>query len=812
MTGVLQDVAYCVRRLARAPGFTATVAALLAFAFAANASVFAMVYALQYKPLPFPAADRAVIAWLVDLNANHFVSMPVERMESVSREHPALELMAGVMGTQLWTKTARWADRKRIETLFFQPALFGLLNLKPAVGRIPNLEDAESRDPANVLVSSNFAVDRFGSAANAIDRTLELEQGRFRVIGVMPTDTPAFRDVQIWKPATFSAVDGSGTGIDYDDAILFGRLGAGMSLAEAGERLTAQLSASPTSPPSAGGAHLRVSVQPIRNFWGFGGPVSLLLMLGTVLLIMLITGANVCNLYIARLLQLQHETAILAALGAAPRRLARIQVIEAALLSAAGAALGLALVPLGLAVLGHEDLVPTGGPFPIRLDLVTVGFVGVLALLLAIALALSGQWLQRQAADIHDQLKAGGTRQTAGVRVERTRFALIVVQIALTISLLTGAGLLARSAHKLLTEDIGFDRDRLVIAGLAMKSGGPAIYQSAVNRFQERAQALPGVRGITRASVFPFATGGWLLSYRLPGTSPSDPASWPRARTYDNIKADYFTALGQPLVAGRAFTADEAQSSAPVAIVDTVFARRHFAGGQPLGRTFEISERVGESTEESLRTLTIVGVAGDVKTFETFGAAHSDIPAIYLPGPDGIQLAIRSSIDPAVIERSLDSIARQVAPDAALGMTGAVADRIEQRVHLQYRLNGVLELLATIALGLAGVGLYAVLAYSVRMRTAEWGVRLALGADGARLERDVLWQAARLVAIGLAIGLPMAWAVTRLLASQLYEIAPFDPLTVAAVCTIIAAVSFAASWAPARAAGRVDPMTVLRRQ
>ncbi|TLZ29964.1 MAG: FtsX-like permease family protein, partial [Gammaproteobacteria bacterium] len=435
-------------------------------------------------------------------------------------------------------------------------------------------------------------------------------------------------------------------------------------------------------------------------------------------------------------------------------------------------------------------------------------FVALLASVTAAALAASALWLQSRGGRVHEMLKQGGSRQSASVRVRYARIALTVAQVALTVVLLFGSGLLLRSAHKLLTEDFGFDSAGLVMTGLDFEADADT-YHTYVQRMRQHVATLPGVAATTLAGGFPLGNGvQWMRSYQPPGMTAPEQSRWPIAFLYENIEPNFFSVFGQPLTAGRPFMPEEARAQAPVAIVDTSFVKRHFPDGSALGHSFNLPS--GDPDDKGVvREVTIVGVARPVKSYEALSGGD-ERPMIYMPGLEGNNLLIRTSIDPESLRRSLKSVAHELSPKARLGVTQAMSEQLAGFVRFRYRLNGLLELLSAVTLILAGTGLYAVLSFSVRMRMRELGVRLALGADATHLRREVLGQGLRLAAIGTLASLPLAWAISRVLAPQLYRVSPLDPVTAGAVLGIVAVASAAAAWWPAREAARIDPMGVLR--
>jgi len=810
MRSLEHDALYVLRRLARAPAFALASVTLLGLAIAASACVFAVVYCLLWKPLPFPGADRLVSVAPHWIKENWDGLLSFETLNEFAPRRDLFERFARVTRGNLELENGPGIERSDLSTVFAELEFFGLLGLHPLAGRLPNELDVRAHNPGSLLVSAAFAAERFGSPTAALGQVLPLQFGQYRIIGVMPSDVPFASSAKLWVPASLSPEGLKENPVPWvSRGWGIGRLAKGVRAVDAGERLTALLPVLQETRDSSERSNLQIRAKSLRSLWlpPTGGLV-LRLMLGTALLIMAITVINACNLYIARLASRAHECALLAALGASPGRVARFHLIEAALLALAAAGLGLALAPAGLKLLGHFGLMPEEAPYPIAIDAATLIFVALLAGVTAAALGASALWLQKRGGRIHETLKQSGSRQSASVRVRYLRVALTVAQVALTVVLLFGSGLLVRSAHKLLTEDFGFDSQGLVIIGLNFEADA-GIYHKYVQRMRELVATLPGVATTTLAGAFPFGNPEWLRSYQPPGMTAPERSQWPIAFLYENIEPNFFSVFGQRLAAGRPFMPEEARAQAPVAIVDTSFVKRHFPDGSALGRSFKINLPSGDSDDKGVvREVTIVGIAGPVKSFEGLSGGD-ERPKVYMPGLEGNNLLIRTSIDPESLRRSLKSVAHELSPKARIGMH-TMSEALTGFVHFRYELNGLLELLSAVTLILAGTGLYAVLSFSVRMRMRELGVRLALGADGARLRREVLVQGLRLAAIGTLAGLPLAWAISRVLASQLYRVSPLDPVTLCGVLGIVTMASAAAAWWPAREAARIDPMGVLR--
>lgn len=809
MSAWLDDLAYAARRLTRARGFTITIVLLLAFAFAANASIFSFVYGVLYKPLPSAFGEdlKNIDLYFIAERSESGLSAPI--LTAMERQARTLSAVAGYLPSQATLNNGPDADPTPLQAVLVEPRLFGMLGLRPAAGRL--LDDADAAAPRNpgVLVSWGFAREHFGSAENALDKSLTFMARTGHIVGVMPSDVHFSSSAQVWMPLVFTAEDLQPQAASWFDGLrAVARLAPNVTVSDAEQELALlarqQLSAKEVPPSLADDSSVHVTS--IRHVWAQGRETVLLIMLMTALLIMLVTATNACNLYVARVVLRQHETAMFAALGASAGRRRRLAYLEIVLLVGASAALGLALLPACVGILDRFDLLLNNTPYPIAIDGATLAFVGVLAVAIALAMGLCTSGLRRAGQNIYEVFKqSGGGRHTSGVRTQRLRLALTIGQIALTTVLLAGTGLLVRSAHRLLAENIGFDRNHLIVSNLNMQAE-PATYFAAVVALRDRIAALPGVEAVGLTDAAPFSHLYALISYVPPGIA-DEPGARRDANVYYSVDAGYFDALKQPILLGRAFTSDEARSKAPVVIVDADFARRYFPDGSPIGSTIEVKNPQG-SPNEPLRRVTIVGVANTIK-FDTLDQQVVR-PTLYLPGLEGAQWVIRTKIDPAVVAASLKSIAHEIAPTARIGFVTVMQDWIENSMRDRLRLNQLMELLGFIALCLATVGLYAVLAYSVRMRLPEFGVRIALGATAGRIQRSVLQQGFVVIGLGLLIGLPAAYGVARLLGSQLYRISPSDPITLVGVALLVAAASLVASCWPAHMAGRTDPASVLR--
>ena len=810
-----RDLRFAIRRLVRSAGFSLTVVLLLGLALGANACVFSVIYGLLYKPLPFADAERLITVDPRLANIGVDVGLSVPLFETIKNQSQTLEAATAwrerqIQGLGEGEQAASYA------VVLAQPGVLSLLGTRPALGRLLVDEDAQTGAARSVVITWDVWQNRFGGAANILEQTLRLADGDYRIVGALPREFGfPHATTQLWLPLHFSDAerDLSQAG-SFGDLQAMARLRSGVSPQAAQQELVGMARGLDELKDIIDMIGLKVDVLPLRQLWVGERRPALELMLLAVALVLLVTVANICNLYIARQLSRQQEMAVMGALGAGPWRRLRETLAETGVLAGAAACLAIAIIPLGLALLRRFELMPADAPQKIGIDAVSVTFILGLALFLTVVMSASTLWLQRR--NLALAVRAGGARHTAGRGAQRARQALIVAQIGITAALLLGVGLLLRSSQRLLAEDVGFERDNLLIAAIAdlpheEPNANPDETRSpealsTMRVLMERLRALPGVSAVGLGSVAPF---GWSMSvsnFGLPGESDKKIG---RTAHRARVNADYFTALRAPILHGRDFTLEEIASNAPVAIVDTQFAEKVFGGRDPIGETLRMS--AGDN-DPVMRDLRIVGVVPTLKLRALDEKA--DQPTVFQPMefPLNSMLLVRGAGDTTALAAPIKAIFHEVAPRARLRDMLPMRERIASTLNERVRLNALLELLGAMALALAGVGLYAVLAYSVRLRTAEFGVRMALGASAASVLKNVLRQGLRLILAGLLLAIPLAYVLIQSLRSRLFGVAAFDPPTLAAVSTLLMAICVLACWLPARRAARVSPIEALRNE
>lgn len=819
MSAWIGDLGYSLRRLLRAPAFTFTSIGLLALTMSVVIVLFVIVYGIFYKPLPYAEADRLVTVMFHLIKEDRYGRTDADDLQLFSHHPEIFQSEGGFSGDSEWLSNGPGADPTEVRLVYMEPEAFALFEMRPVAGRLPDAADTRARSPRRALVSEGFARERYGSSGAAIGQLLPLHSAQYQIIGVMP-EYPLFRDIVLWVPSLYTPEQlAESAGLGYGGVSIVGRLAPGVSPPEATRRLTAIASNDRRLAGSPYARDVQIVAAPLRSLWTWPQERLLLHSLfAAALALWLITVSNVCNLYIARLAGRQHESSLMSALGASPRRILWLHALDAQAI--AGAALGIALALASWEFIGvrHYEMVPES-PYPLRLDPAGVGFALFLALLLAATLAANAWWMERRRAGTRQDLKIGGARHSAPREIQFLRTALSVLQVTLTAVLLVGAGLLIRSAQHALHEDLGFDREHLLMTGINLP-GPPdeAAFEALVNTFAERARALPPFREMTRSTCNPL---GFLNSapYQQPGSQDADVSHWAVSTFCPETASNFFSLLRMPLVQGRPFNDEEVRGYAPVAIVDTEFVRRNFPDGQALGRTIRISGTTrgiaslstdANSPPPPVTTLTIVGVVPRVTM--PWSVLHPDMvgPYIYTPGPRGLQLLVRTTAGLGPLSNDLKKVLRELTDRGLLGSTQFAKDVVDNVVHSLYPANRALGLLAAVTLLLAAVGLYAVLAYSTEIRQKEFAIRLALGESPAGLRRSVIRQGLQSAGVGLVLAIPLIWLAGQALHSQLYRVRTFDPLTISAVALVVGIATLLATWWPARRAERADPMQALR--
>jgi putative ABC transport system permease protein len=800
---MLADARYALRSFLKSPGFTVVAVAALALGVGANTAIFSVVYTLLLKPLPYVNPDRLAVVWEHNIPRDR-------RNPSVSpanylhwREMNGVFSEMSAVSMTFRTAYTGGGEPEEWPLQIVNASLFPMLGASAALGRV--FTDAEDKPgSADVaVISDRVWRRRFNADPGIVNRTIRLSGSPVTVIGVMPRGFSILdKTVDVWMPIAFSAESRTPRGRWI---MVVARLKDGVSFTQAQNDMT-HVASQLTQMFPAFDTGWTARVVPLTEQMTGDVRPALLVMLGAVGFVLLIACANVANLLLARATTRQRELAVRAALGADRRRIVRQLLAESLLLAAAGSAAGVALAWWGVTLL--RNVIASKLPVPRLEDVALNGWVLLFALMLTCASALLFgivPALSASGVSLSEGLKEGG-RPGTGAHGGRARQAFVVIEVALALVLLVGAGLLARSFWTLMRIDAGFDATRTVTMKVTLPNANYPERPKMIaffDRLFERIDAIPGVRSSGGVSFLPLNGLGAATSFSIEGR-PAAPAGDEPVAEVKVVTHDYFTAMGIPLLRGRFFDGRDTAPNTRRIIVSASLVKKYFGDTDPIGRRIVLSWNDTGPDE-------IVGVVGDVRSTSL---EIEPRPASYLPPArfayPFLTVTVRAAADGTALVPSLVRAVHDLDPDVPVAdirtMSEVIADSTAQR-----RVTMLLIVaFAAVALILAAVGIYGVISYSVTLRTQEIGIRMALGAERTAVMRMVLGQAMTLAAIGVAAGAAAAWTLTRLMQKLLFGVEPSDPLTFTAVALLLTAVAASAAAVPALRATRVDPATALR--
>ncbi len=805
-----QDLRFGARMLRKNPGFTAVVVLTVALGVGANAAIFSLVDAVLLRPLPYPESDRLVMVWeKVSLpNYHHDENNPSPGNFSDWKNQNTVFENIVAYRNRSFNLTGE-GEPMRVEGEQVSAGLFSVLKVNVALGRIFTVADDQPAGRHVVVINDGLWKSRFGSNAQILGKTILLDGESYTVVGVTPPDFHfPDPDDQLWVPIALTPQDLANHG--SHNLVVTARLKQSVSLAQAqGEMNRIAQRLTELYPDTNTGVQSNVIA--LRE--EIAGPVRpvLVALLGAVGFVLLIVCANVANLLLGRASVRHREIGIRIALGAGRTRILRQLLTESALLGLLGCAFGLLFAHWGILTL--KLLSPPHIP---RMDEIQIN-ISVLVFSLAISL-LAGfifgvlPALQAARGNVNDSLKEGARESAGGARL-RTRNLLVILETALGVVVVIGAGLLLRSFLILERVPLGFQPQnvltfRVIPRGerYSQLAGRTAFYEQAI----ERIKALAGVKSAAAVSFIPLtnvrASKGFSIEGRIRPAAGQTPMAG-----YDAVTPGYFDALRIPLRAGRDFSWRDTPQGQRAVIINEAMARAYWPGEDPLGKRIKFG-----TPDDPFPWWTIAGIVGDIREFDVLTPPR---PTLYLPvsQADDSNYVLRdwvvhTSGDPLAIASSIRAAMRGVDLDLPVSRLRSLEEVRNISVAAQ-RFNLLLfGLFAVLALVLAAVGIYGVMAYSVAQRTREIGIRVAIGAQRGEVARLVLGEGARHAGLGVLLGLAGALALTRLMTSLLYGVRPTDPLTFAGVAILLAAVALAACYIPARRAMRVDPIVALRHE
>jgi putative ABC transport system permease protein len=809
MTTLFQDLRYALRVLAKSPGFTTVAVLTLALGIGANTAIFSVVYGVLLRPLSFPHPERLV--QLAETYKEQFEEAGID-YKQFQRLREYSQLFEGIAGyTGAGYNLAAGSSADHLLGMPVSADYFRVLGVTPILGRNFLQEEDQGEGQRVVVISHALWTRRFAQDTRLIGQNVLLNGDSFTVIGVMPRNfdpsglsgAPDSGAPDVWTPlALVAKTAGNGGNIS-----VLGRLHAGVTRAQLAAQMVVVTHDFRREYARGLDKEAALTFLPYQLMIGADVRKYLFVLFGAIGFVLLIACANVANLLLARGGLRGREIAVRIALGASRARLLQQLLTESLLLGLVGGALGLLFAYLGLGSL--LALAPAHLPraTDIHIDRWAFAFTFFVSLLTSVLFGLAPA-LSASRAAISESLKEGIGR-SSGVRASaHLRKLLIVGEFAISLVLLTGAGLMIATFSKLLHTNPGFN-PRPILSLQFWLIGSKYDSSSKIDTFNralvQRVESLPGVQaaGIVAAGL-PLERGG-NDGVAIPG--PGSP-QWFSA-DYREITPGYFRALGIPLKQGRFFIDNDSAGSAKVTIVNEAFARKHLAGRDVVGQQILLGRTPAE----------IVGVAGDVKS-------HLDEPApptVFVPAAQASYEAsrlfegwfprtvvVRAAVDPLSLTRAVRDAVASVDSTVPTGQMRSMEQVLSRSLSLRSFMMTLLSLFAGLALVLSSVGIYGLISYAVSQRTREIGVRMAVGASRTDVLRLVLLEGLKLILIGAATGLAGAFALTRLLSSMLYNVSVTDPLIYSLVTSLLIAVSLAACYVPARRAMRVDPMVALR--
>ena len=809
-----QDVRFTLRQMRRSPGFTSICLIALSVGIGANTAVFSVIQAVILRPLPYYNSNRLVL--LTDPQNPQDGGILLKDIELLQRENHSLEDIASYYRDSGWSRVTLTGTQEpaSVQGGFVSANLFTLLGISPRLGRTFTSDEEARRDRVAVL-SYGLWKSRFGGSPDAVGDTIHLDGLAFKVIGVMPAifQFPA-ADTQLWVPITTNRYWGDPSALVPDGSHSRGfhvRWQAVARLKKNSDPRQAQAELDTifnnlerTSPDPNRGSGFKVLLLRVQVSGNIR--LALYVLFASVSLLLLIACGNVASIILARGIARANELALREALGATRLRILRQLLTESFVLAILA---GLLSIPC--AILGTHALRAFGPANVPRLQqadlsLHVLGFTSIVAAICAMLAGFAPALVVSRRSPV-ERLRSGTPATPSANGMMNTRSLLVIFEIALSVVLLTCAGLLIHSFLNVRAVDPGFEAEHVLKLNMALSGGSSEWPATLYDAIVDRLRAVPGVTAVGAIdSMFDLGQTDNLALRAIEGRASEPRQQW-TALTWDTVRGDYFAAIGAQLIHGRYFNDSDSARAPLVAVIDESMARRYWPGKNPVGKRFKGQDRRGQNDD----WLTVVGVVRDIRTH---GLERPATPHVYewyrQSGNATADIVVRTLGDPAPMAASLRSVVRDVAPSAILSEIMPVNQELQRQLAPRRFQTALLGLFSWLALLLVTVGVYGLMHYSVVQRSREIGIRMALGADRSGIVAMIFRECLTLVAAGLVLGLALDWMTTRVLAKMLFGISASDPLTLLAVSFLLLGVSALASFQPAFKAASIDPMRALR--
>jgi putative ABC transport system permease protein len=822
LESVLQDLRYAVRSLLKTPGFAAAAILVLALGIGSATSIFSLLNAAVLRSLPFNNPERLVLLW---------GNVQRQKIERRGNSYPdyidwkaqatAFEGMAAYNDSSF--NLTGVTEPERLAGEWVSAGYFELLGVAPIAGRtIATTDDIGGGSNEVAIIGEGLWQRRFGSDPGILGKQLRFNERLFTVIGILPGWFRGLSDsAEVWAPFTASA---SAAGLAQRGSRGFpavAKLKPGVPLQQAQAELDGISKRLELAYPDTNEKRA-VEVATLTNELVGVLRTPLFVLLGAVGFVLLIACANVANLLLARSEARRQEIAIRMALGAGRGRIFRQLVTESMLLSLTGAAAGLLLASWSVRILSQASPITLPSFVKPAPDWKVAAFAAGISILVGVFVVLIPAYqVDRQ--NPYEALKESGLRSGGGSARRRFRGALVIAEVALALTLLIGAGLLMRSFQRLAALHPGFDPNGVLTLAAALPRGpvspspspspspppASAPNQQAVvtsRQLLERLRALPSVVSACMATDIPLGPGGGAIFYSAEGQPITDAQTIPRGYIHQ-VTPEFFATVGAQLQRGRTFSETEMEGRANVVIVTDNLTKRFWPGQDPIGKRIKPG-----GSNSNAPWWTIIGVVHEMK-YRGLPENDTPDPDLFVPFSDSrrlVAIMIRSSRDPSGLAPAVRAAAREIDPSITIFEVATLPERVGRAIERSRFAGWMMTVFAGLALTLAAVGLYGVVAYTVRRQTREIGVRIALGASRSDVVIMVVRKGMALVLVGIGIGLIAAIALTRLLQTLLFEVSAMDPLTILVVAILLAAVALLACYLPARRAARINPVTALR--
>jgi putative ABC transport system permease protein len=818
LESIAADTRYALRTLRHSRAFTMVVVITLALGIGANTAIFSVVRGVLLKPLPHKEGDRLVyLRQSTDAPGGSNVSFSVPE---VTEFRKGAKSLGDIAEYSSWFGTMRGDhDAIRVDLGLVTGNFFEIMGLSPVLGRLTNPGDDGKGVPPVMVLTHDFWIRRFGADSNIVGKQVKLDGTSVTVIGVVQP-APYFPDrmdalvnmvVSDHHLSAFMVQNRS-----HRMTEMIARLAPGATVEQARSEVAAVHARMVSEFKDAyeAAAHYRVAVIPFKEAIGERARLTLSLLMGAAIFVMIISAANVANLTLMRGVRREHELVVRAALGAGVARLRRLLLVENLLLTLLGAVFGVLIAMGGIRML--VSLADRYSPRAneIELDLVVLGFT--LALSVAVALLLAFVVTLPKEGTFASWISAGARRMSGSLRKHRLQRALVVAQVAVSVVLLAGAGLLTRTMVQLSEVSTGLKTEEVLTVPVPlvnpaqMSPATDAAIKGLYDRMLREVRPLPGVVEVGLGSTMPLRSSMIALEVKAEGKSLAVGEAVPRT-DLRTANPEYFRAAGIPLLTGREFASTDRFGSGPVVIINQTLANKFFPGEDPIGKRIAFTGEVLKFTPFSGDWRTIVGVVGNT---QDGGLDAEPGNVVFAPFAQELTifagLVVRADSNVAALAGAVTRIVRNIAPGVPIENVLTVAQIKDQSVSPR-RLNAALvSSFGILAVIIAAVGIAGVLAFSVSARTNEIGIRMSLGADSGRVQRMILREGGVLLAIGLVLGVLGAIFAARAIAGLLFGVAPHDPTTFIGVAVMMAAVGIIACWIPALRAARIDPAITMR--